>query len=356
MSLLKSVKLLTLRLGKVTGMLDAVGRSDWRKNQLLILAYHGISQDDEHEWRPELYITQERFRDRMQALKDYGCNVLLLADALEKLRTNSLPTCSVVLTFDDGGYDFYRCAFPVLKEFGWPSTIYLTSYYSQYNQPVFDVMCSYLLWKGRQGQLDLTGVPGGTTMTFKLQSETERAAAAQSIRTYARHEKFSAQEKNELLKQLAERLNIDYQSILDKRILHLVSAEELCELAAAGVDIQLHTHRHHAPKVRDAFLVELEENRKFISKFTKERQAHFSYPDGLYDACYEAWLAASGVASATTCEPGLATKECNPYKLPRLIDTSSLQMIELEGWISGLAKFLPRKSSRSAAPIPPFYY
>src|ERR1043165_5633172 len=226
MSLLKSAKLLTLRLGKVTGMLDAVGRSDWRKNQLLILAYHGISQDDEHEWRPEPYITQERFRDRLQALKDYGCNVLLLADALEKLRTNSLPTCSVVLTFDDGGYDFYRCAFPVLKEFGWPSTVYLTSYYSQYNQPVFDVMCSYLLWKGRQCELDVSGLLNGT-INFKLHGEVERADAVRSIRTYARREKFSAQQKDELLNKLAERLNVDYQAILAKRILHLLSVQEL---------------------------------------------------------------------------------------------------------------------------------
>jgi hypothetical protein len=76
----------------------------------------------------------------------------------------------------------------------------------------------------------------------------------------------------------------------------------------------------------------------------------------LYDPCYEAWLAACDVTSAATCEPGLATKECNRYKLPRLVDTSSLQMIELEGWLSGFSKFLPRKAMSAAALIPPFYY
>ena len=355
MSILRPAKLLTLRIGKMMGVFEALGRSHWRKDRLLILAYHGVSQDDEHEWDPDLYITQDHFRNRMQALKNYGCNVLPLADALQKLWTNTLPTCSVVLTFDDGGHDFYRRAFPVLKEFGWPSTVYLTSYYSQYNQPVFDVMCSYLLWKGRQCELDVSGLLNGT-VNFKLHGEVERADAVRSIRTYARREKFSAQQKDELLKKLAERLNVDYQAILAKRILHLLSVQELRELASAGVDIQLHTHRHHAPKVRDAFFVELEENRRFISKFTKFPPDHFSYPHGLYDPCYEAWLAACDVASAATCEPGLATKECNRYKLPRLVDTSSLQMIELEGWLSGFSKFLPRKAMSAAALIPPFYY
>jgi peptidoglycan/xylan/chitin deacetylase (PgdA/CDA1 family) len=355
MSVLKPAKLLTLRIGKMIGVLEALGRSQWRKNQLLILAYHGVSQDDEHEWDSDLYITQDHFRSRMQALKNYGCNVLPLAEALQRLWTKTLPSCSVVLTFDDGGCDFYRCAFPVLKEFGLPATVYLTSYYSQYNQPVFDVMCSYVLWKGRERELDMSSLLGGT-VNFNLQSEVDRAEAVRSIRTYARREKFSAQQKDELLKHLAERLNIDYEAILAKRILHLLSAEELSELSSAGVDIQLHTHRHHAPKVRDAFTGELEENRRFISKFTKLPPDHFSYPHGLYDVCYDAWLAACDVASATTCEPGLATTECNRYKLPRLVDTSSLKMIELEGWISGFSKFLPRKAIRNAALIPPFYY
>ena len=333
------------------GVLNALGRSHWRRNQLLILAYHGISQEDEHEWDPELYISQDQFYRRMQALKNYGCNVLPLAEALQRLRTNTLPKCSVVLTFDDGGSDFYRCAFPVLKEFGWPSTVYLTSYYSGYNRPVFDVMCPYLLWKGRQRELDVSGLITGVEK-FNLQNDVERAEAARAIRTYARLEKFSAQQKDELLSRLAERLDVDYQAILAKRMLHLLSVQELAELAAAGVDIQLHTHRHHAPKVREAFLLELEENREFISKFTNSEPHHFSYPHGLYDTCYDAWLDACDVDSATTCEPGLATKECNPYRLPRLVDTSALHLIELEGWISGVLQIPTAQTHSCQRPNP----
>jgi peptidoglycan/xylan/chitin deacetylase (PgdA/CDA1 family) len=354
MSLLKPAKLLALRVGKSIGVFDALRRSHWRKNQLLILAYHGISSNDEHLWDPELYITPEYFRRRMQALKDFGCEVLPLAAALERLWNKTLPTCSVVLTFDDGGCDFYLQAFPILREFGWPATVYLTSYYSQYNRPVFDVMCSYLFWKGRDRVLEMNGLMGGS-VKFELRSESERAAAVRSIRTFARRERFSAREKDKLLSSIAERLGVDYQAILEKRILHLLSAEELAGLVSAGVDIQLHTHRHHAPKTRDAFLVEVEQNRSFISRFT-ESPRHFSYPHGLYDTCYDDWLSACDVASATTCEPGLATSHSNPYKLPRLVDTSSIGLIELEGWISGFSKFLPRKRTQVPPLIPPFYY
>jgi len=76
----------------------------------------------------------------------------------------------------------------------------------------------------------------------------------------------------------------------------------------------------------------------------------------LYSSCYDQWLDDFEVTSATTCEPGLATNASNRYKLPRLVVTSSLQPIELEGWISGFSKFLPRKPIKEATVIPPFYY
>jgi peptidoglycan/xylan/chitin deacetylase (PgdA/CDA1 family) len=321
---------------------------------LLILAYHGVSQDDEHLWNPELFVSPQRFASRMQALKDYGCHVLPLNDALEKLWAKRLPPCSVVLTFDDGGCDFSQRAFPILRQFNFPATVYLTSYYSSYNRPVFDVMCSYLLWKGQDRIIDTTGLMAQAAR-FQLNDSHVRERVAHAIQVFARESRFSAAQKDELLSTIAERLGVDYETILNKRILHLLSVEELTKLAAEGVDIELHTHRHYAPKSREYFLAELEENRKAIVQFTKVPH-HFSYPHGLHEEQFDEWLGLFEVVSATTCEPGLATNSSDRYKLPRLIDTSSLHPVELEGWISGFSKFLPRKRMAVSSHIPPFYY
>lgn len=354
MSFLRTAKLLTLRTGKSIGLFQALSRSQWRKNQLLILGYHGVSIDDEHQWNPHLYFTPDEFRSRMQALKDYGCNVLSLSEGLERLESGTLPKCSVVLTFDDGASDFYHRAFPILREFGWPSTVYLTTYYCDYNRPVFDTMLWYLLWKARGGVLDVQGLIDGES-SFDLSTPEQRDQASTAIRKYSRREKFSAQRKDELLTAIAERLPIDYEAILRKRILHLLSADELAKLVAQGVDIQLHTHRHYAPKVRDSFIHEMVENRDFITRFTKLPH-HFAYPSGVYAECFFPWLEDCDVVSATTCDPGLATNQSNPYKLPRLVDISSIPLVELEGWISGFAKFLPRRHEAEANQIPPHYY
>jgi hypothetical protein len=175
------------------------------------------------------------------------------------------------------------------------------------------------------------------------------------MRAFARQSEFSAKQKDDLLNSVAERLQVDYEAILSQRLLHLMSPKELAELCENGVDIQLHTHRHHAPKTRESFLAEIEENRSFIVEFTKLPR-HFSYPHGFYEQCYESWLSSSHVVSATTCEPGLATSDCNPYRLPRLMDTSPLGLLELEGWLSGFCKFLPRKPYDRPLEIAPYYY
>lgn len=355
MSFLKTTKLLALSVGKSVGLFEALTRSEWRKNQLLILAYHGVSQADEHLWNPELYVSPEYFRGRMQALKDFGCNVLPLNEALQRLWSKTLPPCSVVITFDDGFCDFYSQALPILRNFGWPATVYLTSYYSSYNRPVFDVMCSYLLWKTEKNELDVHDLLPGLA-TLDLSSNSAREESTHSLREYARQAEFSANQKDDLLNSMAERLSVDYQTILSKRLLHLLSEDELIELGAfPEVSLELHTHRHHAPNSREGFMVEVEENREFIGRFTKSPQ-HFAYPNGLNNERCHAWLSASNVASAATCEPGLVTVHSNPYELPRLVDTSLLHLVELEGWISGFSKFLPRKLTSSAPDVPPFYY
>jgi peptidoglycan/xylan/chitin deacetylase (PgdA/CDA1 family) len=354
MSVLRTAKLLTLNAGKSLGVFRILSRSNWRRNQLLILAYHGVSMDDEHLWNSDLFVSPAYFRSRMQAVKDYGCNVLPLTEALQKLEAGTLPECSVVITFDDGGCDFYHRAFPILREFDYPATVYLTSYYANYNRPVFDVMCSYLLWKGQGRVVNVNGLLNGMP-SLDLRNDSQRQNLTTAIREFTRQEKFSAERKDELLTALAGRLSVDYKAILSKRLLHLLSLDECTELAAQGVDIQLHTHRHHSPKTLESFQLELSENRNFITKFTKNPR-HFSYPHGLYEDCFAPWFSACEVTSATTCDPGLATSESDIYKLPRVVDTSSLQLVELEGWISGFSKFLPRRALQEATVVPPFYY
>ncbi len=351
--MLKKLKQITLKLAKGLSTFDLLAGSSWRRDRLLILAYHGISQRDEHLWNPSLYMAPEQFRGRMKALKKSGCNVLPLGPALEMLAAGNLPAKSVVITFDDGFYNFYSEAFPIIREFGWTVTVYLTTYYSGFNRPVFDVMCSYLLWKSGRRVVD-----GGwftNNGNLDLRSAEGRSAAALAIRSFARENRMSAVEKDDLLTSLAARLDVDYEALLAERILHLLSPGEVTQLGAEGVDIQLHTHRHCLPADPRLFLHEVEENRNFINKYTNSSASHFCYPSGMYDPYQFPLLREAGVVSATSCEPGLATSDTNPLALPRLVDTGSLDQVEFEGWLCGISSLLPRRPVEDDEIIYPYY-
>jgi len=98
---------------------QATLRTRWRRNRLLILGYHGVALDDEHHWDPELYMTAAVLCRRLELIRDAGCRVLPLDDAVRRLYAGDLPPRSVALTFDDGGYDFYARAFPIVEAFGY---------------------------------------------------------------------------------------------------------------------------------------------------------------------------------------------------------------------------------------------
>ena len=60
-------------------------------------------------------VAADTFRRRMQTLKNFGCNVLPLAEALTRLRNGTLPDRAVTITFDDGLHDYYSVAYPILE-------------------------------------------------------------------------------------------------------------------------------------------------------------------------------------------------------------------------------------------------
>ncbi|MGD0201587.1 MAG: polysaccharide deacetylase family protein [Bryobacteraceae bacterium] len=338
--MLRALKLTTLRMAQGLGLNSLLLQTRWRRRRLLILCYHGVSLEDEHEWGPALYLPPALFRERMEALRRMDCAVLPFGDALSRLYAGSLPARAVALTFDDGGYDFYRVAYPILREYDYPVTLYLTTYYAQYNRPVFDVMLPYLLWKGRSKILvwpELLRDP------VRLQ-ETGRVEVARRLKEHVRNAAHSAGDKDRLLASLAGKLGIDYERLCAKRVLQLMTLEEARDLAARGLSIQLHTHRHRLSRQRELFAREIEDNRRSIAQVAAAPAVHFCYPGGFHLPESVGFLEELGVQSAVTCEPGLAGDSTNRYLLPRFLDSTNVTPVEFAAWVSGFATFLSRRS------------
>jgi peptidoglycan/xylan/chitin deacetylase (PgdA/CDA1 family) len=325
-----------------------VADSEWRRRRLGILCYHGVAQEDEDQWNPEYFVSAERLEERFRFLRDNGYRVLPLDRALDQLRCGALPPRSVSITFDDGGSDFYHRAWPLLKRFGYPATVYLTTFYVQHRRPVFGMFCGYLLWKVRSSG---SGGGDGSDIRAKLGTAARRETLQEAIVRAAAEQRWPQTKKDDFAEGLAGQLGIDYEAMVQKRILQLMTPAEVAELAASGIDIQLHTHRHRTPRNKELFQREIRDNRAAIQQLAGgDVPRHFCYPSGVVEAEFLPWLEEEGVLSATTCESGLAGSNTHPLLLPRIIDTMNLSAVEFEGWISGamdhIGTFLRRRRHR----------
>jgi peptidoglycan/xylan/chitin deacetylase (PgdA/CDA1 family) len=350
--MLRNAKRAALKAAKAAGLFR-LSANRFRDRRLLILCYHGISSGDEHRWNPGLYMDLETFRARMRMLRDGGYRVLPLGEALERLYHNALPKRSVVLTFDDGSHDFYTKAWPVLQEFQFPATVYLSTFYCRYQAPVFDSACAYMLWKREGKTFDATGFveAGGEVGIGRGRWRDVYVRVYRHIRQRG----LSAEQKEELLETLACRLGFDLTGLREQRLFYYMTPEEVARIARDGIDVQLHTHRHRTPRDRALFTREIEDNRRAIREIIGEpsKLTHFCYPSGDTAPEFLPWLRELGIESATTCEPGLAEYRTNSLELPRLLDMPSLLPVEFEGWLTGFSEILPRRDWK-ADQIKPF--
>ncbi len=332
------------------GILGAVAASRWRNRRLLILCYHGIALADEHQWNSQLYVSVDTFRERLEILRRGGYTVLPLDEALARLAAGNLPPRSVAITIDDGAHDFHEQAVPLLQEYAYPATVYLTTYYCGFQRPVFDTGVSYVLWRsGLQHASMADLIPG--LGAVDLTTQARRRSAAARIRDLADRARLSGPEKDDLLRRVAGRLRVDYDAVFARRLLYLMTPDEVRDVASAGFDVQLHTHRHRTPDDRGAFLREIDDNRAGIERILGPTpRAHFCYPSGVYRPSFVRWLREAGVRSATTCDFRLATAGNEPLLLPRLVDTGNITPLEFEACLSGVADLLPHR--RRAVPSP----
>lgn len=328
-------KHLAFRAAEGARLNDLIGSSRARRQRLLILCYHGVSLVDEHEWDPELWVTEDHLRRRLTILRDTGCVVLPLEQALRQCAAETLPPRAVALTFDDGFGDFAMRAVPVLRELHMPATVYLTTYYCGRAVPVPNLAVPYLLWQARRRGVDLAKA---------FRSPVVDLTTA------------SAAEKDVLVNELADRSGLGYDNLLRSRRFQIMTPEEVAALPPDLIDVELHTHRHRTPSDPTLFIRELAENRERIVRLGRRRPTHFCYPSGCYRLDLLPVLRQQGIRSATTCTPGYMMAGMDELMMPRFVDTMRTPEAVFRGWLSGLAAFLPRSGRTYNEAPPPAVY
>jgi peptidoglycan/xylan/chitin deacetylase (PgdA/CDA1 family) len=328
-----------LRVSKALGLFRLARRVTPRG--LRILCYHSVALENEHAFLPKMFVSPQTFEKRLRFLADHGFPVLPLGEAVSALRNGTLPAGATTITFDDALYGTYRLAWPLLRRFAMPATVYVTTYYVAKRAPVFGLLVEYMFWKTGRPSLDPRGLGVPSTGMIDLADPLAKTRAAADIVEHG-ETRCTEEERGALARALAERLDIDYDRVARERLFNLMTTEEIRELAAAGLDVQAHTHRHQFPEDEDIAQRELADNREVLEPLTGRRLEHFCYPSGFWSERQWPWLAAGGFKSATTCEPGFNYAETPPLALRRFLDGEQISDLEFEAEMCGYKELLRR--------------
>jgi peptidoglycan/xylan/chitin deacetylase (PgdA/CDA1 family) len=205
-----------------------------RANILPVLTYHRVDHENAH---PELYpgmisATPAAFNEQMSFLAA-NYRVVSMPEVLDAARTGAaLPPRSVLVTFDDAYRDFAEHAWPILKCYRIPATLFVPTAFPGHPDQAFwwDRLYRAVTGTARRGHLDtLLG-------RLPLKTPAERSLTFTRLKDYVRTSPHG--EAMALVNRVCEELDAL------PPVHHVLDWEALRELAREGVTLGAHTRTH----------------------------------------------------------------------------------------------------------------
>jgi len=94
-----------------------------------ILDYHNFTTEESSSYK----INIVEFEKQMDYLSAHNYSVISLSELLAGLRDGQLPPKPIVITIDDGFKSTYTLAYPVLKKYNFPATLFLYTNFIEKN-------------------------------------------------------------------------------------------------------------------------------------------------------------------------------------------------------------------------------
>lgn len=293
------------RLFQWSGALAAVRFRN--RGYLRILMYHRFGEGG--RLRPQ-------FERQCRHLRRHY-RVLELREVARRLADGSrFPPHAVVITVDDGHADFYREAYPVLRRWGLPATLYLTTGYLDGRCWLWFDLVDYLFEQTGAARLELEFLGA-----MELRSAGAKRAAAEAVKEAALRMPNTARE--ELMAGLPRALKVDVPPRPPARWEPL-SWDQVREMASGGIEFGAHTLTHPIlSRVADEGRLEREirEPKQRIEQELGRETLHFCYPNGQpgdYTPAIVERVRQAGFQTAVTAEQGLNPAGASRYLLKRV--------------------------------------
>ena len=292
------------------------------RGKVTILMYHRVVTEVELSSQfiqPGMYVTGETFDRQVRFLREHF-DVLSMHELLSMWRekTWNADRRYCVITFDDGWLDNYVHAFPVLRRYDVPATIFL---------PTGVIGTTMWFWPEQLGWL---------SQRFALLSSKRRTEILASLRAggawlngvacameagqsddlIERCKSVSHDRIGELVSRLAGEMET---RLPDERL--VMNWEEVGEMSAAKISFGSHSVAHKIlTTVSDAELhEEVYGSLEALRKRNLNGAPVFCYPNGNYSPMVMRCVESAGYCAATTTEPGWEDRDTSQlFQLKRI--------------------------------------
>jgi peptidoglycan/xylan/chitin deacetylase (PgdA/CDA1 family) len=308
------------------------------RSQVVIVTYHhiGTKNDDFLLNR----ISTSEFEKQMRYLKETHEVISLekLQHALIEKKT--LPKRAAIVTFDDGYKDNYMEAFPILKKYKIPATIFLTTGYIETDNVFWWNIIGYILCNTRLKTIELEGFgdispPPKENMFYSLRM------------TYQKFKRIPDEKKKRLIELLIQKSGVDVPKDFGKNL--MLSWDNIREMNENGIDFGAHTVTHsiltNLPLSQAKF--EIVESKKILEKKLDKPVTSFCYPNGFasdYNSDIIQLLKDNGYLCSVTSIPKMVNTNSDLFELGRV--PSGYDDKSFKFCISGLYSFFNTILSR----------
>jgi len=280
------------------------------RDKALILTYHRFSQTGTAGTT-----SAQAFAEQLEYLTTYY-RVVPLSQLVAYLATEKrLPSGLAAIAIDDGYRDAYDVAFPILRRYGAPATLFVATDFVDGRGWLWTDILRFVAAGAKTNCLKAT--INNRELRVQLAGTASRLAAATQLNERLKLLPDDAKERAIL--EIAYSAGVDLPDAPPDEYA-AIDWEQAREMSAGGVEIGSHTLTHPIlTRVPDDRLrAELCDSRARIEQMVARPADLFCYPNGDYDERVYRAAKAAGYRCAVTIEPGLNGPGSDLFKLRRV--------------------------------------
>jgi len=242
------------------------------KNHPIILVYHRFSQQTEPK-----KMSKQIFEKQMRILKK-NFKVISAGELIDIMnKDNKIPDNSIVITVDDGHEDFFLYAYPVLKKYSLPATLFVTTDFVDKKEWLWPDKLNYIIQNANPINVNLEINGKLTEFKFRTSLEKERSWDILSDHCLS----LDHLDCLKFIDELASRVKIEIPEQHTKTFKSL-NWDQVIEMAHNRIEIGSHTCSHpRLTKILNSQLVkELAKSKKLLEEKLNKPIDGFCYPFG----------------------------------------------------------------------------